>query len=793
MPRIPDDVIERLKSQVDLVALVRAKGVDLKPHGADLIGLCPFHEDHEPSLVVTPAKNLWHCLGACQQGGSVIDWVMKAEGLSFRHAVELLQKAPEAAVTTSRVVKAGSVRRLEVPFERDADDDQVLLQVVGFYQEALRESPEALAYLEKRGLSSSELIEKFKLGYSNRTLGYRLPHKTRKAGAELRGRLEKLGLLRETGHEHFSGSLVIPVLDETGRVVEMYGRKICDRLRAGTPKHLYLPGGHRGVFNVEALAASHEVILCESLIDALSFWCAGFRNVTSSYGIEGFSQEHLEAFRCHAVTRVLIAYDRDDAGDAAADKLASTLMASGMDCYRIKFPHGMDANEYSCKVTPAPRSLELLIRNAEWMGKGDRPVQARDDEKEAIEDGEPAAPAPCASPLASPLPPSAPAVEVELRAQGDELHCQLGDRRWRVRGLSKNLSLDQLKANVLVGQDEAFFVDSFDFYAARHRAVFIKQAARELGLSESVIKSDVGRLLLKLEELQEQQLKETLKPGKEQVLLGEHERAEALELLRDPKLLDRILEDFEHCGVVGEQVNKLVGYLATVSRKLDEPLAIIVQSSSAAGKSSLMEAILAFVPEEDRTKYSAMTGQSLFYMSENDLKHSILAIVEEEGAERGRAHHRLDRQGPRHRPAGDPGVPGRGPGDDLPDDHRHRGGRGAVESLHRPHRRRGPRANPGHPQAAAPAQDAGGSARQPGPRPHPQGAPERPAPAAPPAGREPLCRKADVSRRQNPHQARSHEVLDAHPEHRLAAPVPAASQDRAAPRPVGELHRGDPR
>lgn len=86
--------------------------------------------------------------------------------------------------------------------------------------------------------------------------------------------------------------------------------------------------------------------------------------------------------------------------------------------------------------------------------------------------------------------------------------------------------------------------------------------------------------------------------------------------------------------MVGEETNKLVGLLAAVSRKLEDPLAVIVQSSSAAGKTSLMEAILAFVPPEERVKYSAMTGQSLFYMGETNLSHKILAIVEEEGAER---------------------------------------------------------------------------------------------------------------------------------------------------------------
>jgi len=109
---------------------------------------------------------------------------------------------------------------------------------------------------------------------------------------------------------------------------------------------------------------------------------------------------------------------------------------------------------------------------------------------------------------------------------------------------------------------------------------------------------------------------------------------EALALLKSPDLFARILADYAACGLVGEETNKLVGYLAAVSRKLDKPLGVVIQSSSAAGKSSLMDAVLSFVPDEDKVKYSAMTGQSLFYMGETNLKHKALAIVEEEGASR---------------------------------------------------------------------------------------------------------------------------------------------------------------
>ncbi|MCP4128504.1 MAG: DNA primase, partial [Gammaproteobacteria bacterium] len=175
-----------------------------------------------------------------------------------------------------------------------------LRQVMDYYHEVLKQSPEALAYLEKRGISG-EAIEQFKLGFANRTLGYRLPEKNRKEGAAIRGQLQRLGLYRSSGHEHFSGSIIIPVVDGAGQITEIYGRKINDNLRKGTPKHLYLPGPHAGIWNIEALQSSKELILCESLIDALTFWCAGYRNVTCSYGTEGFIADHLAAFKQHGI------------------------------------------------------------------------------------------------------------------------------------------------------------------------------------------------------------------------------------------------------------------------------------------------------------------------------------------------------------------------------------------------------------------------------------------------------------------------------------------------------------
>ncbi len=221
--------------------------------------------------------------------------------MSFRHAVELLREGvpPLAADSASppRVVKQSTVPKLPAPVMNDADDIALLNQVIDYYHATLKQSPEALAYLQKRGLNHPDVIDHFKLGFANRTLGLRLPDKNRKAGAEIRTRLETLGVLRESGHEHFNGSLVIPVIDEHDQVTEVYGRKITDNLRPGTPQHLYLPRPHRGVFNHAGIERQTEVILCEALIDALTFWCAGYRNVTASYGINGFPPDILDALQ----------------------------------------------------------------------------------------------------------------------------------------------------------------------------------------------------------------------------------------------------------------------------------------------------------------------------------------------------------------------------------------------------------------------------------------------------------------------------------------------------------------
>lgn len=533
--------------------------------------------------------------------------------------------------------KGGTPRAVIDP---TSTDNELLSQVVEFYSLSLPKNAAAIDYLTKRGLNNGELMEEFQLGFADRSLGLVLPARNLKAGKELRQRLVTLGILRNSGHERCRGAATLPLFDEDGRVVQLYGRMVGHGLRRGVPLHTWLHPDKRGLFNLAAFA-SKSIVVTASLMDAITLWANGCRTVTAIHGVDGPTDELIAAIEKHETEKVLLAFRRNETGDAATEELAGKLNALGVEVLKVQLPLGVDVNEFAMSVKDAPKALGQVLRSAIWMGSGkgpELPAEPRAAEDRRATIAEPEQPFVKASDARAPVlhlapaPPTAPSIPTEVK--DEEVIILLGNRRYRIRGLERNTALDCLKVNVLVSKERegAMHVDVFDLYSSKQRAAFITQAARELGEGEEAIRGDLARVLFKLEELQEQNLKKELEPQENAVTVSEEDTTAALELLKAPDLLDRVLADFEKCGLVGEADNKLVAYLASISRKLDEPLAIIVQSTSAAGKTSLMDAVLAFVPPEDRQEFSALTGQSLFYLGERGLAHKVLAIAEEEGA-----------------------------------------------------------------------------------------------------------------------------------------------------------------
>ena len=224
-----------------------------------------------------------------------------------------------------------------------------------------------------------------------------------------------------------------------------------------------------------------------------------------------------------------------------------------------------------------------------------------------------------------------PAPDYELHLAPDHVLVRRGDRDYKIRGLDKNMSSLTLRVNIQAARRDMLHLDSIDLMRSAARAAFIKATALELHCQEETIKKDLGLVLLHLDDLRNRQIEAAKATRAPVPQMPPDEARDALDLLRDPNLIGRIVRDLEHCGMVGEAFNKLAAYLAIVSRKLASPLAILVQSSSSAGKSTLMDTILAMAPPEDVIQLSNLTSQALYYLPPDALRHKTLAICEDQG------------------------------------------------------------------------------------------------------------------------------------------------------------------
>ena len=597
MPRIAEPDIERVKRDTDLLSLIQSRGVSLTRKGRNWTGLCPFHGDSKtPNLIVTPGKGLWRCM-ACGAAGNAIQFVQRHDGLSFRHAFELLANGGKAAFEgngRAGPAKASTVPRLPCPLGEGSEGEDLLGEVAAYYHGRLAHSPPALDYLKARGLDDEGLCRRFRAGFADRTLGLRIPQANRKAGGLIRSRLKELGVLRSNGREHLHGCLVVPVTDMEGNTLQLYGRRV-DPSAPKDGRHLYLPRPLAGVFNPEAFA-SRDLILCESILDAMTFARHGMDAATCAFGTGGMNDDLKEAIRSRKTETVRIAYDSDKAGEEAFARDAETLMKQGLEVLRVKLPWGADPNSFA--LDQGGEALKKAVRNAAWesstglrpveSGTGFQPVEptpaappdgnprpssdksqetassplvAKKAAKEAAKEAAPEPSAPEAAPpeaakekeisepsAQSALPPS-------LERKGEHHEAAFGPashlRRYRVTGLDKNSGLEALKITLRIEHDGLLHVDSIDLCRDADRRRFTDRAAEETLLEKDLLKRDLGKLLLMLEQAQEERLGDP-GPTKNIVEMTPEEEQEALAFLQSPDLLERITQAYAASGVVGE-------------------------------------------------------------------------------------------------------------------------------------------------------------------------------------------------------------------------------------------------
>jgi hypothetical protein len=178
-----------------------------------------------------------------------------------------------------------------------------------------------------------------------------------------------------------------------------------------------------------------------------------------------------------------------------------------------------------------------------------------------------------------------------------------------------------------------FVIDTLDFFSMRSKRSFIAEAARLFRETVEVIEADVNRLTLAAENFVALRASGAALPS---AATSDAERADGLKLARSPDLIGDLQRDLDKLGIIGERTNRLLLYLAMTSRKMEEPLAVQILSSSGAGKSHLQDAVLSLCPDEDLVKLTSLTDRALFYKGEDSLRHKALAIAEVAGAEGAR-------------------------------------------------------------------------------------------------------------------------------------------------------------
>jgi len=423
--------LAQLKKKSDLAVVAQARGLKLVKQGQDFVALCPFHREETPSLHITPGKNLFHCFG-CGAAGSVIDFVMRLDGIPFKEAVNKL-------LTETGIVQRAAETPPPPPGLAPERAQLLLQRVIAIYQKNLEET----AYLTQRGITDAGLWTRHRLGYSNGRLTEILPRE----GA-IWDELKTLGVLLPTGQERLTGCVVFPVTDLDGNLVTLYGRFTGE----GDKRHLYLPGRPTGLWNAPALKTHAHVVLVESILDALSVQMAGHDNVLSIQGTNGLSAQDAATLTGCGVQRVTLLLDGDDAGRTAAGKIKTAL--AGQRCDTIALPEGHDPNSYL--TAHGAQALAQVLTTA----------------------------APAAAP--------APAVNGVQTIPGG-FAVMLGLRRYEIRGLEKGPR--KLRATVRVEHVGRLHVDTLDFYSAKWRRQLAQDITRALEETADTIEADIVKLM----------------------------------------------------------------------------------------------------------------------------------------------------------------------------------------------------------------------------------------------------------------------------------------------------------
>ena len=352
---------EQVRSTANIVEVISGY-VPLKKRGQNFWGCCPFHGEKTPSFAVNPAKNMFYCFG-CHEGGDIFKFIMKMESCDFKEALKLLAARYGIAVP-ERQKTAGEIRR-EKQRERIYETNATATR---FFQACLLKTAygkNALNYLEGRGINQ-EIIASFSIGYALDSFTALLSNLGKRGyqGQELLA----AGLVargKQQLYDKFRNRVMIPIKDPKGKIVG-FGGRVLDN---STPKYLNTQetewfNKRRLLFAMDvaykAIHQSHQAIVVEGYMDAISLHAAGIMNVVASMGT-AFATEQAKLLK-RIADEVVFCYDSDSAGRRASVRAVSIARAEGLKVRIAGVPEGKDPDEYVRHY--GKEAFEQVIQNA---------------------------------------------------------------------------------------------------------------------------------------------------------------------------------------------------------------------------------------------------------------------------------------------------------------------------------------------------------------------------------------------------------------------------------------------
>ncbi len=373
-----DDTTARIKQSISIVDLI-GEDVTLTRRGRTFKGLCPFHDDHNPSFDVDPERQSYRCW-SCGEKGDIFSYLMTREGMGFREALEVLAQKAGIVLPARHSAGADSPKNILYDVLRWAENE---------FQRCLLDSPlaePARRYVTQRRLNA-ESIQRFRLGFAPNDWEWLLARaRARGYDAEL---LEKCGLAKRrpsggTGHyDAFRGRLMFPIRDARGRTVAFGGRILPDFESEAQPKYLNSP--ETAVFSKgeqlfgldaarEAISDARSAVVVEGYTDCIMAHQHGVRHVVGTLGT-ALGERHVRELKRYT-ERIVLVFDGDEPGQKAADRALGLFLGHELDLRVFSPPRGLDpcdfllergGEEFRAGVAAARDALEFKFERAEAL------------------------------------------------------------------------------------------------------------------------------------------------------------------------------------------------------------------------------------------------------------------------------------------------------------------------------------------------------------------------------------------------------------------------------------------